>query len=64
VLSLPGPLRAQLGPKPRIIDDAAWAKLMAAGLTLTDADLTPDMAPARDPNPHAAGRGGIGIRSR
>lgn len=56
VLSLPGPLRAQLGPNPRIIDDAAWAKLMAAGLTLTDADLTPDMAPARDPSPHAAGR--------
>ncbi|MGC4979491.1 hypothetical protein ACLQ18_02310 [Streptomyces sp. DT193] len=23
------------GPGPRIIDDAAWAKLMAAGLTLT-----------------------------
>jgi integrase len=56
VLSLPGPLRAQLEPNPRIIDDAAWAKLMAAGLTLTDADLTPDMAPARDPSPHAAGR--------
>jgi integrase len=39
VLSLPLSVRAGLDPNPRIIDDAAWAKLMAAGLTLTAQDL-------------------------
>jgi integrase len=39
VLSLPLSIRAGIGPNPRIIDDAAWAKLMAAGLTLTADDL-------------------------
>lgn len=39
--ALAGPLsvRAQLGPNPRIIDDASWAKLMAAGLTVEATDL-------------------------
>jgi len=40
VLSLPLSKRAMIGPNPRIIDDAAWAKLMAAGLTLEAEDLT------------------------
>ncbi len=40
VLSSPVSVRAALGPNPRIIDDAAWAKLMAAGLTLNVEDLT------------------------
>lgn len=42
VISLPASRRAQLGPNPRIINDAAWAKLMAAGLTLNVEDFTPD----------------------
>ena len=40
VLSLPLSVRAGIGPNPRIIDDVAWAKLMAAGLTLNTGDLT------------------------
>lgn len=39
VMSMPLSLRAQMGPNPRIIDDASWAKLMAAGLTLNAEDL-------------------------
>jgi integrase len=39
VLSLPPSIRSQLGPNPRIIDDVAWAKLMAAGLTINPEDL-------------------------
>jgi integrase len=39
VLSLPLSIRAGIGPNPRIIDDASWAKLMAAGLTLNPEDL-------------------------
>lgn len=39
VLSLPLSARSGLDPDPRIIDDAAWAKLMAAGLTLTSDDM-------------------------
>ncbi|MET9040797.1 hypothetical protein [Streptomyces mirabilis] len=39
VLALPLSVRAGRDPDPRIIDDAAWAKLMAAGLTLTSDDL-------------------------
>ncbi|MCM8556162.1 tyrosine-type recombinase/integrase [Streptomyces sp. STCH 565 A] len=39
VMSMPLSLRAQMGPSPRIIDDASWAKLMAAGLTLNADDL-------------------------
>ncbi|MFF7788089.1 hypothetical protein [Streptomyces sp. NPDC007991] len=38
-LALPLSVRAGRDPDPRIIDDAAWAKLMAAGLTLTAEDL-------------------------
>ncbi|KAB2388734.1 tyrosine-type recombinase/integrase [Actinomadura montaniterrae] len=41
VLSLPTSARAQIVPNPRIIDDASWAKLMAAGLTLNSEDLKP-----------------------
>ena len=40
VLSLPLSVRAGIGPNPRIIDDASWAKLMAAGLTLNPEDLS------------------------
>lgn len=39
VLALPLSVRAGRDPDPRIIEDAAWAKLMAAGLTLTAEDL-------------------------
>ncbi|KMO74276.1 tyrosine-type recombinase/integrase [Mycolicibacterium obuense] len=39
VLTGPLSVRAQLGPNPRIIDDASWAKLMAAGLTVEATDL-------------------------
>jgi hypothetical protein len=46
VLSLPISLRAQMKPNPRIIDDASWAKLMAAGLTLNSEDLKPYGSPA------------------
>lgn len=46
VLSLPLSLRAQMKPNPRIIDDASWAKLMAAGLTLNSEDLKPYGSPA------------------
>jgi len=46
VLSLPLSVRAQIGPNPRIIDEAAWAKLMAAGLTLTAEDLEEYATPA------------------
>ncbi|MEV5872490.1 transposase [Streptomyces tendae] len=40
VLALPLSVRAGRDPDPRIIDDAAWAKLMAAGLTLASDDLS------------------------
>ena len=46
VLSLPLSIRAQMGPNPRIIDEAAWAKLMAAGLTLNAEDLKEYATPA------------------
>ncbi|TQE34214.1 site-specific recombinase [Streptomyces ipomoeae] len=46
VLSLPLSVRSQLGPNPRIIDDASWAKLMAAGLTLNTEDLPEYGSPA------------------
>jgi len=46
VLSLPLPIRSQRGPNPRIIDDVAWAKLMAAGLTLNGEDLSGYGTPA------------------
>ncbi|HKR60626.1 MAG TPA: site-specific integrase [Pyrinomonadaceae bacterium] len=35
----PRSIRALIGPNPRIIDDAIWAKLIWAGLNLTTADL-------------------------
>jgi len=46
VLSLPLSVRAQLGPNPRIIDEVAWAKLMAAGITLNVEDLAEYATPA------------------
>ncbi len=46
VLSLPLSVRAQLGPNPRIIDEVAWAKLMAAGITLNVEDLAEYTTPA------------------
>ncbi|MDE1672698.1 tyrosine-type recombinase/integrase [Nocardia gipuzkoensis] len=39
VLSGPVSVRSQIGPNPRVIDEVAWAKLMAAGLTLNTEDL-------------------------
>jgi integrase len=36
----PKSLRALIGPKPRIIDDDVWAKLLWAGLNLEQSDLT------------------------
>ena len=36
---IPTALNAQLKVNPRLIDEAIWAKLMNAGLTLTDEDL-------------------------
>jgi hypothetical protein len=36
----PRSLRALIGPKPRVIDDDVWAKLLWAGLNLEHADLT------------------------
>jgi len=53
VLSLPLSKRALIGPNPRVIDDASWAKLMAAGLTLEAEDLTVHGTPAAK----AVGRG-------
>lgn len=52
VLSLPISLRAQLKPNPRIIDDATWAKLMAAGLTLNGEDLLPYGTPSAKASGH------------
>jgi integrase len=46
VLSLPLSIHAQIGPNPRIIDDAAWAKLMAAGITLNTEDINGYGSPA------------------
>jgi integrase len=51
VLSLPLSVRSGLGPNPRVIDDIAWAKLMAAGLTINAEDFKPYGTPAA----HAAG---------
>jgi len=39
-LAAPRSLRALIGPKPRVIDDDVWAKLLWAGLNLQDSDLT------------------------
>ena len=52
VLSLPISLRAQIKPNPRIIDDATWAKLMAAGLTLNGEDLLPYGTPSAKTSGH------------
>jgi integrase len=36
---LPEPIRRLIGPDPRIIDQMFWAKLLQAGLSLTDEDV-------------------------
>lgn len=38
-LRTPGSIRALIGPDPRVIGDATWAKLVWAGLNLSDSDL-------------------------
>lgn len=38
-LRTPGSVRALIGPDPRVIGDATWAKLVWAGLNLSDRDL-------------------------
>lgn len=38
-LRTPSSVRAQIGPNPRVIADAVWAKLVWAGLNLTSDDL-------------------------
>ncbi len=39
-LATPRPIRALIGPDPRVIADATWAKMVWAGLNLTDQDLS------------------------
>lgn len=39
VLTVPRSISALIGPEPRVIADDIWAKLLWAGLNLTDADL-------------------------
>ena len=39
VLATPRALRNQIGPDPRVIDDGIWAKLMWAGLNITEEDI-------------------------
>jgi len=47
-LATPRSVRCLIGPDPRIIQDDVWAKLMWAGLNLTDRDLSkPDDPEAR-----------------
>jgi len=52
VLATPHSVLAVLGPDPRVIDDATWAKLVWAGLNLTDGDLSQPGAPERSRNGH------------
>ena len=51
-LATPRSVLAVLGPDPRVIDDATWAKLVWAGLNLTDEDLSPPDAPERSRDGH------------
>ena len=39
-LAAPRSLRALIGPKPKVIADDVWAKLLWAGLNLEEGDLT------------------------
>lgn len=43
-LTAPAYLHAQIGPNPRIIEEDIWARLLQAGLDLTEADIQPDAA--------------------
>jgi len=47
---LPDAIRRLIGPDPRIIDQIFWAKLLQAGLSLTDEDVlsTGAQLPRRD----------------
>jgi integrase len=49
----PPSVRALIGPKPRVIADDVWAKLLWAGLNLTQADLHTRNAGAHTPYPLA-----------
>jgi integrase len=40
VLATPRSLRNQIGPDPRVIDDSIWAKLIWAGLNITETDIS------------------------
>lgn len=51
-LATPRSVLALLGPDPRVIADATWAKLVWAGLNLTDEDLSPPGAPERSRDGH------------
>ncbi len=37
--SVPKPIQQLIGPDPRIIDETFWAKLLQAGLSMTDEDV-------------------------
>lgn len=50
-LTAPAYLHAQIGPNPRIIEDATWARLLQAVFDLTEADIQPDEA-SHAPGPH------------
>src|SRR4051812_24815248 len=41
-LATPRSVRAVIGPDPQVIADASWAKVVWAGLNLTDEDLSKD----------------------
>lgn len=40
VLATPRALRNQIGPDPRVVDDSIWAKLIWAGLHITEEDIS------------------------
>ena len=40
VLATPRAIRNQIGPDPRVVDDSIWAKLMWAGLHITEKDIS------------------------
>lgn len=49
VLTVPRSVQALIGPEPRVIADEVWAKLLWAGLNLTEADLPAHSPTARGP---------------
>ena len=44
VLATPRALRNQIGPDPRVVEDSIWAKLVWAGLNITEDDISKDEA--------------------